>query len=99
MPRFDYLSTAPKSVFLGSTATTCSFVPTWARHAAARRDSQGWPKAIAKRRASVLDWPEHGGILRHRKGNAPGTKLMVAAPVAAARAEFAWFHWARCSSA
>lgn len=58
--------------FLGSTVTSRSFVPTCARHAAARRDSQGWPKATAKRRASVLC----AGHVQQPGGESPLCNLM-----------------------
>ena len=46
---------------------TRSFVPTGSRRATARNAGQGWPKATAKRRGSVLDRRERGGTL-----NRPG---------------------------
>ena len=44
-------------MFLGSTGTTCSFVPTCGLAAVARRRGQGWPQATAQRREASLTAP------------------------------------------
>jgi hypothetical protein len=60
-PRLIQACTA--NPFLGSTASTCSFVPTCRSHADARGAGQAWPKATAQRREACFTSPARGGTI------------------------------------